>query len=101
MTEIQKIDDDTYELTKTFNYSDGYRIIIVSGCKKRNKLEVEVYITPILKGRQGYVVDKICPDVEIVDTDIKIIDELVFSNYPGDVITKIKEALKEFWLSTV
>lgn len=80
MTEIKQNEDGTYELTDSFSYPDGFRIITVRGCKKHNKLEVEVSITPLLKDRQGYVVDKICPDVEITDTDIKIVDESVFES---------------------
>lgn len=101
MTEIKKNEDGTYELTKSFIYSDGTRIITVQGCKKHNKLEVEISITPPLKGKQAYVPKLIYPDVEIVDGDIKIIDETLFSEYSKDVIRDIKKTMKDFWLGTV
>ena len=53
------------------------------------------------KGKQAYVLKLIYPDVEIDDSDIKIVDETLFSDYSKDVIRDIKKTMKDFWLGTV
>ena len=95
--EIKDNDDGTFELTESFRYQDGIRIITICGCKKHNKLEVDVSITPLLKGRQAYVCDLyIHTDVEIVNGDIRVVDESLFDDYPKYVIESVKKLLKKF-----
>lgn len=98
MAEIKKNDDGTCELTDSFRYSNGVRIFSVCGCKKCNKFEIEVSITPPLKGKQAYVPKIIYLDVKIENGDIKINEELSSSDYPKDVITDIKKTIKDFCL---
>ena len=96
--EIKNNGDGTFELTNAFSYQGTTRIITVSGYKKHNKLTVDVSITPPLKGRMTYVcTPSIHTDVEIINGDIRIIDESWYDEYPKDVIVSVKKILKEFY----
>ena len=102
--QFQNASELAYAMTiRTMDWSRDYSYWFSRevGLQQRGNYELKKDFFQDEKGKQVYVPKLIYPDVEIVDGDIKIIDETLFSEYSKDVIRDIKKTMKDFWLGTV
>lgn len=97
MQKLKDNGDGTYSLANSICYPDGWRIITINGKINDSKLDAEISISPILHDHQGFVFDTIYSEIEIIDGDIHISDEYLFSEYPPEVIKAVNDVLNDFW----